>query len=154
MKSTKSPWQRAFTRRLAHPRFQGTGWEKLYATLIRASKTTARGAEPFWLGIELTYPPCNLGYTGVLCADNRGEILSTGELRGQTRALEALRDQWPSDHQLRFLTDVNDLRRAARRSCVFGAVVDAASPAALSLAFLVCSLALYGLIRLALHFFR
>jgi len=96
--------------------------------------TTARGAKPFWLGIELTYPSRSLGYTGILCADNAGKVLCTSELRGHTRALDAMRVMWPGDQQLRFITDTDDLRHAARRSCVFGAVVDAASPAALSLA--------------------
>ena len=133
-KHTTASWQQAFSRRLAQARFQGTGWESLYATLIRASKATARRADPFWVGVELTYPGCSLGYTGVLCFDNAGDALSTNGLQNQTLALEAMRKLWPSDHQLRFLTDVVALRRAARRSCVFAAVVDAASPAALALA--------------------
>ncbi len=94
----------------------------------------ARSAKPYWVGVELTYPACRLGYTGVLCADNAGEVLCTSALRGHTRALETMRNLWPGDGQLRFLTDVHDLRRAARRSCVFAAIVDAASPSALSLA--------------------
>ena len=132
-KSTKSAWQQAFSKRLTHPRFQGTGWENLYATLSRATTTTARGGAPFWVGMELTNPSYGLGYVGVLCADTTGEVLCTNELQERTRALEAMRNRWP-DGQLRFLKDLDDLKGAARRSCVFGAVVDAASPAAFSLA--------------------
>lgn len=131
-KSTKSPWRRAFSKHLGNPSFAGTGWERLYAALSMASTTTARGAVPFWVGVELTHPN-GPGYAGVFCADIAGEVLCTSELQRRTSALEAMRTQWPGG-QLRFLTDVDDLRSAARRSGVFGAVVDAASPAALSLA--------------------
>ena len=132
-KKIKSAWQQAFSKRLTHPRFQGTGWENLYATLSRATTTNARGGAPFWVGVELTNPSYGLGYVGVLCADITSEVLHTRELQDHTRALDAIRNQWP-DGQLRFLKDIHDLKDAARRSCVFGAVVDAASTAALSLA--------------------
>ena len=131
-KSTKSSWQDAFTRRLGQPRFRGTGWESLYAKLSKASGTSGRGAKPFWLGVELTHPGAP-GYTGVVCANTAGEVLCTGELQRRTSALIDMRTQWP-DGRLRFLADMDELRGAARRSHVFGAVVDAASPAALSLA--------------------
>jgi len=132
-KNTKSAWQQAFSKRLTHPRFQGTGWENLYATLSRATTTTARCGAPFWVGMELTNPSYGMGYVGVLCADITGEVLCTSELQEHTRALEAMRNRWP-DGQLRFLKDVDDLKGAARRSCVFAAVVDAASAAAFPLA--------------------
>ena len=114
--------------------FEGTGWKNVCAALCQASTTTGWGAEPFWAGVELTYPGISLGYTGVLCIDSTGEALSTSELQKHTRAAAIMRNQWPSDYQLRFITDMDDLRRAARRSLVFGAVVDAESPAAVALA--------------------
>lgn len=132
-KKLQSLWQRAFTNRLTNPCFQGTGWEDLYAALSHASTTTDRGAKPLWVGVELTYPRRDLGYVGVLCADDAGEVLSTSELQRHTRALEDMRSQWP-DGQLRFLTNVDDLNTAARRSRVFSAVVDATSPSSLTLA--------------------
>ena len=130
--STESSWQDAFTRRLGQPRFRGTGWEKLLSALNRASSASGRGAKPFWLGVELTHPG-SPGYTGVLCANAAGEVLCTNELQRRTSFLLDMRKQWPDD-RLRFLADMNELRSAARRSHVFGAVVDAASPSALSLA--------------------
>lgn len=131
-KGTRSSWQQAFSKRFANPRFRGTGWESLYAKLKEASKRTSRSAAPFWVGVELSRPNAP-GYAGVFCADNAGELLCTSELQERTSALQAMRAQWP-DGQLRFLTDLKDLKAAARRAHVFGAVVDAASPAALSLA--------------------
>jgi hypothetical protein len=119
-KNTKSSWQQAFLKRLTHPRFQRTGWENLYAPLSRAMTTTARGAAPLWVGMELTNPSYGLGYVGVLCADITGEALCTSELQEHTRALEAMRNQWP-DGQLRFLKDMDDLQGAARRALGFEA---------------------------------
>ena len=131
-KSTQSSWQQAFSKRFANPRFRGTGWESFYAKLNAESTTASRKAAPFWVGVELTHPNAP-GYAGVFCADNAGVVLCASELRERTSALQTMRAQWP-DGQLRFLTDLDDLKSAARRSHVFGAVVDAASPAALSLA--------------------
>ena len=128
-KSTISSWQHAFTRRFAGTRFRGTGWEGLYARLDQVSLPDAQA---FWLGLELTRPG-GLGYTGVFCVDAAGAVLCTSALQRRTAALEHLRTLWPGD-RLRFLTDMDALRSAAARSHVFGAVVDAASPAALSLA--------------------
>lgn len=130
--NTKSSWQDAFSRRFAKPRFRGTGWESVYAKLSAAAATASRNTAPFWLGVELTRPNAP-GYAGVFCVDNAGAVLCTGELRERTAALQTLRAQWPGG-QLRFLTGLDELRSAARRAHVFGAVVDAASPAALSLA--------------------
>jgi hypothetical protein len=130
--STEFSWQDAFTRRLGQPRFRGTGWENLFSALNRASSTSGRGAKPFWLGVELTQPG-SPGYAGVLCANAAGEVLCTGELQRRTSVLLNIRKQWP-EGRLRFLADMNELRSAARRSHVFGAVVDAANPSALSLA--------------------
>ncbi|MFH1602657.1 MAG: hypothetical protein ABIH03_01975 [Pseudomonadota bacterium] len=131
-KNINISWQQAFSKRFANPRFRGTEWESLYAALSAASATPARRAKPFWLGVELTRPG-GLGYAGVLCADTTGEVLCTSELQRRTSPLREMRTRWPGS-QLRFLSDLADLRAAARRSEVFGAVVDAASPAALSLA--------------------
>ena len=131
----RSSWQDVFSKFFSNPRFgfDGTGWESVYAKLSAAPTKTARGAEPFWVGVELTHPSCDLGYVGVLCADHAGEVLCTSVLQERISALDYLRSQWPGD-QLRFLTDMDGLRSAARRSIVFGAVVDAGSRAALSLA--------------------
>lgn len=131
MSKTKSSWQQGFTKRLGNPRFRGTGWENLYATLSHASTTTTPSAAPFWIGVELIHGGPR--YVGVLCADNSGEVVCTSELQRRTSALQKLRTQWPDGH-LRFLTDLDHLRTAARQSEVFGAVVDAKSPAAWSLA--------------------
>jgi hypothetical protein len=114
--------------------FDATGWKALCDTLCLASAATSWGAEPFWAGVELTYPGISLGYTGVLCAENTGGPLSASELENHTRAAATIRKQWPSDYQLRFFTRMDELHRAARRSLVFGAVVDAESPAAVALA--------------------
>ena len=116
-----------------HSALAGTGWDSYRTKLTLASATVARGAEPFWVGVELTHPACDLGYVGVFCVDRAGEVLCTRVLQERTSALEDLRTQWPGG-QLRFLTDVVDLRKAARRSIVFGAVVDAGSSSAVSLA--------------------
>jgi hypothetical protein len=148
-KSTRSPWRRAFSKRLGHPGFAGTGWERLYAALSLASTATALGAKPFWVGVELSHPS-GPGYVGVLCADIAGEVLCTSELQRRTSALQDLRAQWPGG-QLRFLAEVDELKSAARRCGVFGAVVDAASPAALSLAASLAQELIVGNARTALR---
>lgn len=134
-RGTRASWQDALPKYFSKPYlgFNGTGWESFYAKLCLASANADAGTKPFWVGVELRYPSCDLGYVGVLCVDYKGEVLRTSVLQKRVAALEGLRSQWPGE-QFRFVTDIDDLRTAARRSIVFSAVVDAGSTKALSLA--------------------
>lgn len=131
----KAAWEKTFSGFFSKPYlgFAGTGWENYYAKLLLAMANGATDPEPLWVGVELTHPTCDFGYVGVMCAEHAGEVLSIGTLQTRITAMEGLRSRWP-DTQLRFVTELEDLRTAARRSIVFGAVVDAGSTAALSLA--------------------
>lgn len=108
------------------------------AVLAAASSNSSLAApasssirDTYWIGVELCRNGCPK-YVGVMCVNHFGVVLNVRELTERDWALKCLAEHWGRD--MRILATEDDLFRAVRDCHVFGAVVDVASPTAISLA--------------------